>query len=152
MTKHIVSVFLTLGLCLSPTQTVKAAGQAARGAAPPQGTQNKNSHPAPTGQAVTSSEPPARAATKAGPIELGPLQAGPQVATAATGPETAIIAVLQRQRQNADAEAAQMKLGIHPLAKTTPATTDRSASNAVTLNKSTPGTIGPEKTMGSKSN
>jgi hypothetical protein len=151
MTKHIVSVFLTLALCLLP-QTIDAAGQAARGAAPPQGTQNKNSHTAPNGQAVAPSEPPARGAMKAAPIELGPLQAGPQVTTAATGTETAIIAVLQRQRQNADVEAAQMKLGIHPPAKTTPATTDRSTSNAVALNKTTPGTIGPEKTMSSKDN
>lgn len=62
----------------------------------------------------------AKAATKAPvKVKLGPLQASPQIVNpAASGSNAAIIAVLQRQKQGADAEAAQMKLGIHPAGQT----------------------------------
>jgi hypothetical protein len=102
-------------------------------------------------QAPTKGAPAARAATKTKPnIKFGPLQSSPQILnSSAAGATGAIIAVLQKQRRAADAEAAQMKLGIRPQAKATATTTGRSASNSVTLQKTTPGTIGPEKTMDS---
>jgi hypothetical protein len=66
--------------------------------------------------APNQNERTARAAGKAPvKVKLGPLQASPQIVNpAASGSNAAIIAVLQRQKQGADAEAAQMKLSIHP--------------------------------------
>jgi hypothetical protein len=70
---------------------------------------------------------------------------------AAVGAQTAVIAVLQKQRRAADVEAAQMKVGIRTEAKPASASTGNraSASKSVTSQKATPGMLGPEKTMDS---
>jgi hypothetical protein len=79
-----------------------------------------------------------------GPVVNGPQGTNPQGAVA----HNAVLVSLRQQRQHADADAAQMKLGIHPAAKP-------GASAAVaktgTVQKGGPGTLGPEKTMGAES-
>jgi hypothetical protein len=114
---------------------------------PQQGVQNQNLQTAPAAQTGAKGAPAAKAQRK---IQFGPLLSSPQVTNSVgNGNQTAIIAVLQKQKQAADAEAAQMKLGIRPQAKPTATVPGRSASNSTSLQKTTPGTVGPEKTMDS---
>jgi hypothetical protein len=86
-------------------------------------------------------------------IKLGPLQTGPQAQNpAAASVQMTITSTLQQQRQAADAEAAQMKLGIRTQAKpaSKTANTKATAAQPTTLLKTTPsGMLGPEKTMDS---
>jgi hypothetical protein len=117
-----------------------------------QGSQKRTLPATPTVPAVqpqaspTPSKPTSKASTRQstfGPVQSGPQGTSPQASTA----HNAVLVSLRKQRQAADAEAAQMKLGIRPAAKP-------GASAAVaktgTVQKGGPGTLGPEKTMGAE--
>jgi hypothetical protein len=90
----------------------------------------------PAAQPQASPTPPKAATTRQRKSTFGPVVNGPQGANPlATTAANAILASLRQQRQHADAEAGQMKLGIRPAAKTG------------AVQKGGPGTMGPEKTM-----
>jgi hypothetical protein len=78
-------------------------------------------------------------------VKLGSLQASPQIVNpASSGRNAAIIAVLQREKQGADAEAAQMKLGIRPAGqKGTPAGPSQTMSAAGGSRTGVPATAPP---------
>lgn len=157
MRKHITWIVTAATLfCLyvSAVNAAVAASEASgQGASPQPRAQDRSAQTLPAGQTGNKGTNANNATTKAhAKIEFGPLKASPRVKNPLAGQTgAATFALLQQQRQAADAEAAQMKLGIRPQAKPTATITGRTAgaSKSVTLQKTTPGTIGPEKTMDS---
>ncbi len=157
MRKHITWIVTAATLfCInvSAVHAAVAASEAAgQGASPQPNAQNRSAQTLPAVQTGNKGTNANKAASKAhAKIEFGPLKASPRVKNPLAGQAgAATLADLQQQRQAADAEAAQMKLGIRPQAKPTATITGltASASKSVTLQKPTQGTIGPEKTMDS---
>ena len=96
--------------------------------------------------------PPKTASPSILPMKLkpGPLNMSPVVKNALAAKNgAAITAQLQIQRQNADQEASQMKLGLRPQGSPG-ALNNRAATSRTTIqNTATAGSVGPAKTMSS---
>ncbi|MBZ5527750.1 MAG: hypothetical protein LAN71_07615 [Acidobacteriia bacterium] len=110
-------------------------------------------------------QPQTHASNSSGPRafgkpKLGPPKTGRKIANPYAVPHNAaIIAVLQRQKQAADAEAAQMKIGVHAAGQSQPApgpaANSRNIAHPPNPNiQKTPaaGTIGPERVSGAPGN
>jgi hypothetical protein len=135
-----VSLF---GLFMVPTQGMQKRPPATAPAVPaaqPQATPKTDSAAKPNLKAATNK----RRKMEFGPVQTGPQGTNPQASAA----HDAILATLRSQRQHADAEAGQMKLGLRSAAK--PAAINASSATAAktgATQRGGPGALGPSKTM-----
>jgi hypothetical protein len=98
---------VALQASLTVAQTQNTAPPAVKGVQPQNGT-NRNGQPQTRGSADRQSRSPVQ--VKFGPPKISPKVTNPRAAL----DNAAIIAVLKRQREAADVEAAQMKVGARP--------------------------------------
>jgi hypothetical protein len=107
-----VGTLVLLGSASAPAQ--QSASTPLTGVRPQNGPKRQ-------GQPQTPSSSDLRLRAPATKIKLGPPKSGPKVLNPhAALRDAAVIAVLQKQRQAADLEAAQMKIGIRPVVQSQP--------------------------------